>query len=550
LFLEERIVARLIVRQPEKPVREMPLEKEIFTIGRMPDNDIELRDSLVSRKHSEIVKQGNRHAVYDAGSSNGTYVNGTRVESKVLEHGDEIVIGETRIVFQDEPQTARDLNAQPADPAEDMSAALCGGTEMVKSVTDIPDDFKLDVRDQAAREMSWKSLSRQSRKEDRDAAKFRMLYQIGKAVAMAANLDEVLDLALSAIFDLINAERGVIMLLDRETKELVPKVVKHRTKGRIDTSDVPVSRTITNQVLADRVAKVTSDAKQDPRFQMGVSVMQYNIRSALCVPLFEKQEVFGVIYVDNLLKTYAFQEDDVNLLTAVANQVGIRIKQEDLYEQLRNEAILRSNLERFHSPDVVEMIVKGGSKEIGLEADERDATVLFADIQDFTRLCEVCEPVVITNLLNTYYETLTRVTFEFKGSVNKFIGDSVMAIFGAPRSISDHPLLAVKAALKMQVELQKMRDSLPMGQKFNMRIGINTGKVVAGKIGSAQKIEYSVLGDVVNIASRLEKLARPNSIAIGDETFKRLKGMFQFRELCSTKLKGKEQETKVYEVLS
>ncbi|MBI3096644.1 MAG: FHA domain-containing protein [Planctomycetes bacterium] len=562
---------KLIVKSGASAGREFVLTDKPVTGGRMPDNDFELRDSLVSRKHSEVRKNGASFVVSDLGSSNGTFVNNRKVEKpQSLNEGDEILIGDTVLVFRDE--TA----ARPAAPRKqtdsEIAKNLYGSSEIVRPIGEMSEDLQMDVRESIARGVSWKEMSRRAQAQTAAPAeappaegakaaaevgtvrpggppavdkKFFLLYQLGKAVTQATTLDEILDVALHISLEEVGAERGVVMLQDAASNDLVARVCRHRDRGLLDPEEMTVSRTITSRVLKDKVAILTNDAKEDSRFAMGLSIIQYNIRAAMCVPLWDKQDVLGVVYVDNLLKTKAFTKDDLELLTAIANQIAIRIKQEELYARLKDQAVMRANLERLHPPEVVDKILE---QEVSLGVEERQVTVLFCDIQGFTKLSEKNPPPEVSRLLNAYYENLARIVFEHHGSVNKFIGDGVMAIFGAAGDQPDHAIQAVKAGQDVLRVRPQLLSAAPSGVNYNLRVGINSGTVLVGWVGSLKLMEYTVLGDTVNIASRLEALAQPNTLCIGEKTHSLLNGAVPAKSLGKRQLRGREQEIGVFEV--
>ncbi len=539
---------RLTMKQGTQVIKEILLEKDSYTVGRMPDNDIELRDTLVSRRHTEFIKRGTKYTLYDLGSSNGTYVNNKKVDVKVLENGDEVLIGETVLVFHDDsiPTEVPTATSQPKSD-EDLIASMYGGSEIIKPVTHLPKIYQMDARESIAQGISWVSISKESAeaaKSNKERENVALLYNMTQVVMDPASpLDRALDEALKAILEIINAERGVILVLPKGGKEMVARVARHRTQGRIAAEDVKVSRSIAHKALDEKVSIITNDAKYDPRFQAGMSIIQYNIRSAMCVPLWEKREVFGVIYVDNLLKTHAFQEGDSDILTALARSIAMRIKQELLYEDLQHELIVRANLSRYHSPDVVDMIIKE-NKEIVRDVAEKDVTVIFVDIVGFTAQSEQRKPREVADMLTAYFETMTQVIFDFQGSVNKFIGDGILALFGAPREYPDHASRACRAAVKMMMEHRRKQDGAV--HKYDIKIGINTGQAVVGNVGPSNRLEYAVLGDIVNVAARLEKYAKANQIVVGDATFQRVKSELKLERLGAAQLKGKEKELDVY----
>ncbi|MEK7470190.1 MAG: adenylate/guanylate cyclase domain-containing protein [Planctomycetota bacterium] len=568
-------MAKLIVTTGPLAPREIEIGKDVFSMGRMPENDIELRDSLVSRKHSELIRRANRFTLYDLGSSNGTYVNKKRVDVKVLDDGDEVSVGETTFTFKDENSPARPAESAPEPAESELIASLYGNpNEIVKKVADLPEEYRIDVKESIARGYSFKDLksvagqqapaaaapvavAQPAKKDDKKGVsassvspdqddRFKFLYHLGRDLSSKATLKEVLQSALDTIFAVINAERGVILTIDKATNELVPQVARHRAHGSISVHEVVPSRTITSRVIQDKNFIITSDAKNDQRFQMGMSIIQYNIRSAMCVPLWEKEEVFGVIYLDNQMKTYPFEVADLHILGAIANQVAIRIKQEELFNRLKQEEITRSNMERFFSPDIAEILIKRG--QAGLQPEEKEATIVFCDISEFTNISEKMKPPQIADLLNGYFEMASRIILDHKGSVNKYIGDSIMSVFGAPVHYEDHAMRAVKASLAIQREIHRLNEKTDTRLRYHVHIGVNTGDVVAGNIGSQKRIEYTVLGDAVNVAARLEKRAGAGQIVIGDRTHNLVRERINCRPLGAERLKGKQNEIHLFEV--
>lgn len=534
---------QLIIKSVDKVVKEIILSRDTFSIGRLPENDLELNDHLVSRHHSKIMKQGTDYFVQDMGSANGTLLNKKTIKTEKLKDGDEIQIGHTTIVFK-----AESSFIIPKPSPLEKSCKM--GSDIIRRVGDLSIDYRLDVKDILAHGKSLAEAVKPLR-QSKESERFFILYHLGRAVTTATSLDEVLEIAMGSIFDVINADRGVIMLLDKETGKLVYKLTKRRKDSKSTDEHIYISQTITSMVIKDKVSIITCDAGHDPRFQAGMSIAQFHIRSALCVPLWEKQDVFGVIYVDNLMQDSAFTQDELELLTAIANQIAIRIKQDELYESLKKEALMRSNLERYHSPDVVELIInQSGDKEIGRDVIEKEVTILFADIQNFTTISEKITPRQLSEMLNEFFDTATQIIFEFKGSVNKYIGDSILAVFGAPLDLADHQLKAVEAGIKMLKAIQHLQDTTPLDfPRYNLRIGINTGSVVAGNIGARKRIEYTVLGDAVNIASRLNQSAASNEIVIGENTYQAIKNNIKTAPLGGVKLKGKEREVQVYKII-
>jgi len=507
----------------------LEFSRDLIKIGRLPDNDIVLNDILISRRHCEIKREGERWKICDLGSLNGIYVNNLRVGEEFLAPGDVIVIGNFQLVFEDQSAQAQPRMMQGLDQ------------ELIRPVSELGDEIGIGLDPIGG----YQRLS-----QARESKYFYTLYQIARALNSANSLQELIKLSLELIFQIINAERGVMMLLD-EKGELQIKQAMVRGKTAGENPEVQVSKTIARRAIGEKAGIITSDAKYDPRFQSGASIIAYNIRSALCVPIWEREEIRGVIYLDNLMQTYAFNEDDLKLLTAIANQVAIALHQEELHDQMRQDAIFRANLSRFHSPDVVNQIAEQvkQNQDLQQQVSEREVTVLFADICGFTRLGEKMRPEELAGLLSDYFNQMSALIFQNKGTVDKFIGDAIMAIFGAPISYGNDAELAVFTAIEMLKKMEEFRNTVAESKRFQIRIGINTGIVVAGYMGSRQRIEYTVLGDPVNIASRLQDLALPNSIYIGESTFNRIKGLFQIKDLGMLSLKGKAHKIHTYRIL-
>jgi adenylate cyclase len=380
--------------------------------------------------------------------------------------------------------------------------------------------------------------------------RFELLYQVGRRVLEASSADDLNELALSLVFDSVNAERGALLLRDSDGA-MRASTLRHRDHSELSEDELRVPSSIVNEAVSGAVGILTTDALHDPRFLSRASVQEENIRSAICVPLWDGAKVLGVIYLDSQLESYAFTRDDLLLLSSIANLVAIRLKQESLNAELSMERVVRSNLERYHSPDVAEAILTGARDhgEAGLGLEEREVTIVFADLTAFTPLAETMAPAGVADLLDDFYGLATRIVFENGGSVNEFVGDAVMAIFGAPVSQPDHADRAVRAAIQLQQALRKRRaEATESREHIEVRIAINSGSVVAGTVGPPHRLKYAVIGDAVNVAARLEALAEPGSITLGEATYHQLREPPPSTDLGETQLRGREQSIRVYRV--
>jgi adenylate cyclase len=229
----------------------------------------------------------------------------------------------------------------------------------------------------------------------------------------------------------------------------------------------------------------------------------------------------------------------------------VGVLQARLRDQVDREKAVFARLSRYSSPRVVEQIVASIDTPDGtMLAAQREVSVLFADLSGFTTMAESWQPVEVVSMLNCAFEHLTRAIFQFDGTLDKFLGDGLLAVFGAPVPQTDHAERAVSAALLMQQLLAECALAGPRGEPLAMRVGVNSGAVVAGDIGSPLRKDYTVVGDAVNVASRLQSsVAQPGQIVIGQTTYALCKHGFECEPLPEIRLKGKQQTVRPYLVL-
>jgi adenylate cyclase len=229
----------------------------------------------------------------------------------------------------------------------------------------------------------------------------------------------------------------------------------------------------------------------------------------------------------------------------------VAIERARLNQKIVAEEKKRERLGRFLSPQVTNRILNTAESQgfaLGIP-EVKEVSVLFADIVGFTPMAEKMSPAAVSFLLNDYLSRMTEVIFKHDGTLDKFIGDAIMAVFGAPLDMSDHAARAIMTALEMLERLEEFNVERKEGPHLRIRIGINSGNAVAGEIGSINKKEYTVLGDTVNTAARLESsVAKPMTVVIGENTYEAVKDLFQCRSLGKVSLKGKEKEVVAYEV--
>ncbi len=377
------------------------------------------------------------------------------------------------------------------------------------------------------------------------------LAEVGKAINSVTETGRLLDLIMDMAIKVMNAQRGFLMLKDQETGELKVDVARNMEAELRDPAQRMISSNVSIQVANDGRPIIATDAMGDKRFKDMRSVVAQNVRSLLCVPLKLKSgEIIGVIYVDHHLRTAAFTDDSLEFLTGFANQAAIAIENARLYENIQRETAVRMTLQRYLSPSVVDDIME--QKEVlALGGKRADCTVLFADICGFTQISHKLEPEDVVRLLNEYLSIIADLIFEHRGTLDKFIGDAAMAVFGAPVANPNHALDAVLAAMAMQDAVKRREaDSLRRwGAPIQVRIGINSGVVVAGNVGSPTRMEYTIIGDNVNVASRLQAGAPPGGVLVSDATYRQIKPYVKARPAAPIQLKGRTDPIGAYEVL-
>ncbi len=512
-------------------------------IGRSPECQIVLRDFGISRMHAKIVVGEEGVRILDLKSKNGTQVNGVPVVEAPLNDGDRILVGKSELTFGNALESKVVLDeAKPL--SEEAGTIIRSVGELSKLLTGVSAPVVPGER-KPAPPVDVQEIEKSNRI-------LKVLTNIAKTLIAVRPVEEVLQQVMDIVFEHMPADRGFLMLADESgSGRLVPMVVKHRSSGSGE-GKITVSKTIADKVMKEHVSILTSDAMVDPRFGAGDSIRFHGIRSAMCAPLWNQDQVIGIVHVDSPMLTNCFNVNDLDMLTALANYAALAVERARLNQKIVAEEKKRERLGRFLSPQVTSRILAASDAQgAELGAPEvREVSVLFADIVGFTGLSETMSPAAVALVLNDYLSRMTEVIFRYEGTLDKFIGDAIMAVFGAPLDMPDHAERAVRAALEMQERLTEWNaERKDGGPKLRIRIGINSGKAVAGEIGSVNKKEYTVLGDTVNTASRLESsVAQPGSVVIGENTFRMADGRFECRPLGSFSLRGKEHEVEVYEV--
>lgn len=484
-------------------------------VGRGVDSDLTIYDPTISRRHAELTAGPDGVRVKDLGSSNGTHVNGRRLAEAQLAPGDSISFG--KVSFQ--------LEIAPAAPVSPPAAPAVPAGEII-------------VRQLAARGPSA---------GDGAARKLTLLLSVAQKLSGEFDLDRLLDTIADVSFEVMRVDRVSILLRRDGDDDLVPRL----SRTRLADVELPehVPRSIARKALEEQVAVLTQNAATDPRFK-GQSIRLQNVRSAMCSPLMASaDEALGVLYVDSLTEENAFTDEDLQFLVAFSGLAAVAIRNSRYAEQARRESLVRSNFERYFAPSVAADIARQNTP-IRPGGERRAITVLFADIRGFSTIAERMSPDAIAHLLTEYFSEMVDVIFEHGGALDKFIGDAVMALWGTPFARESDPRRALDAAVAMQraVEALNARWTAAGRPTIGIGIGINRGEVFIGNIGSLRRLEYTVIGDAVNVAQRLSAAAAAGDILMSEAFLEAVGPKQPVDHLGGSELRGKSRAVEVYRV--
>lgn len=501
-------------------VWQQPLSpKSVCTIGRAPDNRVVLNDPRASRYHAHVKHQNGSYVIVDGSvdgkpSANHLFVNGEQRREHTLREGDQIQIGASRIGFD----LSDERRGEPETRFEDKPL---GHTQLLVSASDV-------IRAALASRGGATPVAPSAELEElrRKAKILALLYEMSKTLGSVFDLDAIFERACEIIFSATPADRVVALLRDETTQgedgEDNLEVVAMRVRDEERASHArrqSIGRTITRKVMRERQALLSQDAAADSEFAGVHSIVAQGVHSTICAPLVADTRVHGALYADRLDPFTAFTRDDLELVSAVAAQTAVAVENARSHERLAREEVARANYSRFLPQYVVQQILENPDS-FKLGGVNQTLTVLFADIRGFTRLSEHAPPERVVHLLNNYFTAMTEIIFRHGGTLDKYIGDGLMSLFGAPTATPDDACNAVAAAVEMQREIEEINEELRSEglSEIAIGIGLHTGVATVGYIGSERRSEYTAIGDTVNLAARLEQNARPGQILLSDST--------------------------------
>jgi len=558
---------QLVINGPGYFDTNYDLPEGVTQLGRADENDIVLSGDLVSRKHARLHVAGPSLKFEDLGSRNGTKLNGDTVTGTVdVRVGDQVTVGENQLLIRQPTSPERasteviDTDAggtvrrygRGVDIADALVMARNVSSQIMLSVLDELTPFERLPMPTGSMPLSHKPSDTE---DDYGGAgthgpvawqSLMLLYRVAERLNSASSLNAFLDDTMSWLMKRVGATTGVV-LVRHSTGVMVPTSVCHA--GKLQNGEVPVSDGIIDAALGQGQAIAVGNVHTDSRFSGRESVMVYGIDQVLCIPIGVEAPFHGVLYLNRPSANTEPIERLLDLCTAIAQlvQTGIA-KFKGRHE--RDDRFHRA-LGRFHGPDIVERraaeLKAQGNSLTHLE--ERQVTVMFADIAGFTNLVQNLEPARVLEILNEFYRLATQLIFSFEGTVDKFLGDQVMALFGAPYSKGDDAIRAVRAAMALKAEWSRAMLKRPLEERLSLRVGLNTGKVLAGTVGSEARVDYTAIGEPVNIASWLCSSAAPGQVLLTGKSLASIGARFDVTPLGERPLFGSKARTAIFEVL-
>jgi adenylate cyclase len=530
-----------------------------YTIGRAPDNHVVLDDPRASRHHAHIkTNEDGSFMIIDGiivngqlkRSANKVYVNGEQKFEHQLRDGDRVTIGASTLKFE-QAKEERTADLSYDDKPLGHTQLLMSAKDVLNTVLRQSDpSLTMGATTVARGDKVLESLQRK-------ANILGEIYEMSKALGAGFDLDKIFKMATDIIFRSTPADRVVALLADgivteqnADEAKLFPIATRARDeKLEQHARKMTIGRTITRKVMKDRVALLSQDAAADEQFAGVDSIVSQGVRSTICAPLFTESGVHGALYADRLDPFSAFKPDDLELISAVAAQTAIAVENVRAHERLAKEEVARANYSRFLPEYVVKQMLENPNS-FKLGGVTQTITILFADIRGFTRISEHAQPEKIVQLLNRYFSAMTDIIFAHGGTLDKYLGDGLMALFGAPTVTPKDAANAMSAAVAMQRRMLSINDELRAEgyPEIGVGIGMHTGEVIVGYIGSERRSEYTAIGDTVNTASRLESNAKAGQILVSEVTATAAQSRYQLVPRDPIAVKNREQPVPLFEV--
>jgi class 3 adenylate cyclase len=395
-----------------------------------------------------------------------------------------------------------------------------------------------------------RELERSQQELERRIFHLKTLYDLGQEIGFLKQPSEIMKNLLMMIMGTFGSSCGFILLANMRTGKIEAFSQRSMGKNLIDTLSQMAESGYFKELNRPSGVQILHDGQRDSgEDRQKILDFLFSCKMRVWIPLSINENLKGGIGLGDKLAGDDYTADDQELLSTMAHQGVVAIENSMLVEQMKKDESVRINLARYLSPHIVEQVIKK-NMQVNLGGDRKVVTVLFSDIRDFTRISENLPPDQLMKLLNEYFTEMARIIFENQGSLDKFIGDAIVAVFGSLISLEKPAPAAVRAAIQMMnsLSIANKRWSAEFGLDIQIGIGVNTGEVILGNIGSPERMEFTVIGDTVNIASRFSGVARAGQILVTKETFQCLNTEIAHRELPPIEVKGKTGKLEVFEI--
>jgi len=520
--------------------------KALTSVGRLPSNSVVVRGNAVSKEHCTIEHRPQGFFLKDLQSRNGTFLNGARVTTEVLlKNRDEIILGQSDVKILVEDTSL----AQSSGPRLKSLMAEDAHVELQDAPHAIGTEIPLNLEGF----LPYHRVASNEAQLSMDYERLRICYELSRSIAVERDTGRLLASILDNLRRIVRAERGAILI--RQPDGSLTVGASQRSDG--NAGHIRVSLSIVRQAMDTRVTLLTEDAVQELLLHGGgntsdsdssvMALMKNNVRSAMVVPLLHDDTVLGAIWLDSSTESQ-FTRWDVDLVSGIASQASMFIHMNILARKVEEELIARERLSRLLSPNIAEEVasgrleVKKGGQLIS------HGTIFNSDIRGFTRMSESTGPQMLVDMLNDYFERMVEVVFRHEGTLDKFMGDGLMALWGAPVWYEDGDVRSVECALDMLDALRSFNADRVGQPALRIGIGIHTGPMVAGYVGSSKTLSYTAIGDSVNTSARLCGIAAEDQILVSEPTLARLDNRYRFDELPPASLKGKEKPLRIFAI--
>ncbi|MBL4847983.1 MAG: FHA domain-containing protein [Planctomycetes bacterium] len=507
----------------------------IVVIGRGPACTLQVEDPAVSREHVMLREAENSAwVIEDLDSRSGTLVNGVRTRTAVLLDNDEIQLGTLLLklrILSTKPLVGEVAPEDVKIVTNRFMPTTRLSLDVVKFRTSaryLKDSGLGDLID----EESGEAITLPPKEGDSEEVGTEPLTEIERRLELLVEISTSLAaihqpqhlaretaVRLVGIFPQVRRIGFFTLVEDPGGGEdiLRPTYLVDRSCAK---GQVQISQSVLQQAIGARRALLSEDIRKDPRFRVSESLEEAGVVSILCAPFCLGQRVLGAIYLDTADFDAPFDEGGLRLVTGVAALLASAFENARLFARVQSESLRRASLERYFSPDLVERVLRG-DLPLSREGRRGEGTILFVDIRGFTRLTLTTDPHLLIATLNAYFASMQRIIFRTRGTVERFGGDSILAYWGIiDDQDAEAPSHALRAALAMQVEVFRLNPELSAAGRppIQIGIGLNSGEVIAGDVGSAERYEFTIFGDAINMASRFESLAKAWEVIAGQAT--------------------------------